>query len=321
LYVIAAGNPGEAVAWLPKLKRNDAAPNWRFRERSERPRIRILPNESKRLDIDLEPIVDFRMKFIDSLTGEPVPDVHFQVNDDYPGVTGQSDPTGSLAIRSLPAGEYTCFVHANGYYRGWADDAAPRWRNAASSEFPRGSLGKVVSLHHMVTFDLARDMPEATFVLERQVTISGRVLDPDGKPVQRATVNLVRAATETLPGGPERRQFYVKPDGNFTAELPPSGIGPYHLMVHDQGVEQAEKGRFQFDGTERRAWANGVGPRMETTAGQTIDNVELRLTRPGIIRGRVVDKTGKPLARVSVQSMAADNREGAEHNPATHSDG
>ena len=92
-------------------------------------------------------------------------------------------------------------------------------------------------------------------------------------------------------------------------------------MVHDGGRKQVHGGQFRFDAKEWRTWANGVGPTVATAAGQKIDNVELRLTRPGMIRGRLVDKTGKPVARSALRSIAADDHEGAFHNPATSSDG
>jgi hypothetical protein len=93
-----------------------------------------------------------------------------------------------------------------------------------------------------------------------------------------------------------------------TVELPATDAGPYNLMVHD--------GDYQ----EWRHWANGIGPAMQTTPGKKVDNVELRLTRGGTIRGRTVDEQGKPVANVYLQITACDLMENRYYNPATRSD-
>lgn len=49
-------------------------------------------------------------------------------------------------------------------------------------------------------------------------------------------------------------------------------------------------------------------------------NIELRMTRPGIIRGRTVNKAGKPVAAVQVQATAIGFTETARSNPFAISD-
>jgi hypothetical protein len=90
--------------------------------------------------------------------------------------------------------------------------------------------------------------------------------------------------------------------------LPPSDGKPYNLMVHD-GAHQ-----------EWRHWANGIGQPFQTTAGQKIENLELRLTRGGMIRGRVVDEHGEPQVGVLVQATASDRLEHVYYHPSTRSD-
>ena len=87
--------------------------------------------------------------------------------------------------------------------------------------------------------------------------------------------------------------------------LPASGAAEYNLVAHD--------GKYQ----EWRMWANGVLPPVKTTPGQGIDGVTLSLTRPAVVRGRVVDADGKPVAGREVRAHAADKRENRYYDPTT----
>jgi hypothetical protein len=53
----------------------------------------------------------------------------------------------------------------------------------------------MIPLDEGLSFDLESGMPEVTIALEPVVTIKGRVVDPDGKPVAGATVSPVRSGT------------------------------------------------------------------------------------------------------------------------------
>ncbi len=319
-YVIVAGNSSNLTAWIPKLRLKDAGHNERSEDPaavpdpSDRPRLLIQPNAVKTLDIQLEASAEFRVRFIDSVAGRAVPDVQIRA-DNFPGIEGKSDESGFVTIHSLPVGEISFGIYARGYLRAGSEDASPRWKEAVTKERPLGSSRAMLPVYEKIPFDLVPGIPEATISLEPPVTISGRVLDPDGKPVAEAIVRLVCSSRGTSPGSFERRKFHTDKDGHFTAELPPSENGKYNLMACEDGRNHGSRGEIHFGAKDWRTWANGVGLMMATTAGQKIDNIELRLTRPGAIRGRVVDKTGKPVARAAVQSVAADKLDGAFHNP------
>ena len=60
---------------------------------------------------------------------------------------------------------------------------------------------------------------------------------------------------------------------------------------------------------------------MQPKPGETVDNIELRFTRPGTIRGRLVDKSGQPIVRAAVYSIATDHRDDTDHHPTARSDG
>ena len=87
--------------------------------------------------------------------------------------------------------------------------------------------------------------------------------------------------------------------------LPASGAAEYNLVAHD--------GKYG----QWRTWANGVLPPVKTTPGQAIENVTLTLTRPAVVRGKVVDAEGRPVAGREVRAHAADRLENRYYDPTT----
>ena len=79
----------------------------------------------------------------------------------------------------------------------------------------------------------------------------------------------------------------------------------YNLVAHD--------GKYQ----QWRAWANGVHPPFRTEPGQALEGVDLRLTRPASVKGRVVGPDGKPIAGREVRASAADKLENRYYDPTT----
>ena len=176
----------------------------------------IGPDEAKRLDIRLEPGVTFWAKVVDSLTGKTVPNVrlwHWQ----HPGVEGRPDKDGYVAVRDMIPGAFRFQVDAPGYARWWSDQAASEWsrRQISESGWQRN--------FDQIDFDLERGMRPVTITLEPAVTVTGRVLDPDGKPVAGATVAPALTGTGNSLTGDTRFSFESKQDGTFTMLLPASG--------------------------------------------------------------------------------------------------
>ena len=92
-------------------------------------------------------------------------------------------------------------------------------------------------------------------------------------------------------------------DGRFEAVLPASGQCEYSLFAHD--------GQYQ----EWRTWANGVGPTIQTKPGQVVADVEIRLTRPADVRGKVTDGEGRPIANREVRARATDELGNENYTP------
>src|SRR5262249_10496578 len=55
-----------------------------------------------------------------------------------------------------------------------------------------------------------------------------------------------------------------------------------------------------------RTWANGVLPPFRTQPGEVLRDVEIRLTRPATVRGRVTDANGRPIPRREARASARD---------------
>ena len=308
-YAIEIRAPGVGTARVPKPgEEGDAVPESNLLPQPPQPKVAIAPNETKHLDIQLTPGVDFRAQLIDSVTGRPVPNArlwHWQ----YPGVKGRSDGQGIVSISTMPEGEFTFMIEAPaGYVRGWSPEIPERWKQLIKESHPGRASSPTIELDSGLPFDLQAGMSPVSISLEPGVTITGRVLDPHGKPVSGATVAPARSGKGTSITGDTRYSVATKLDGSFSVVLSPSDGRKYNLMVHD--------GEYQ----QWRNWANGIGPVLETKPGQKIENVELHLSRAGSIRGQTVDKQGRPLANIHVQTTALDRFENNYYNPAIRSD-
>jgi hypothetical protein len=192
---------------------------------------------------------------------------------------------------------------AGNYARWWSDNAAKEHQRKAKPD----TLGFRRNLDDL-TFHIHPGMPPVTIVLERCVTITGRVLDPDGKPVAAATVAPALTGSGNSLTGDTRYSVRTADDGTFEMKLPASGAAKYNLVAHD--------GNFR----QWRTWANGVGEPIRTKPGEEIRDVELRLTRPGVVRGVVLDTAGKPAINREVQAQPVDKLENRYYVPTTRTD-
>ncbi|MGO9920510.1 MAG: carboxypeptidase regulatory-like domain-containing protein [Isosphaeraceae bacterium] len=258
----------------------------------------LATDEAKRLDIRLDRGVTFRAKVVDSLTHEPVSGVrlwHWQ----HRGVEGKSGKDGTVTIPDMMPGRFAFDVDAPGYARWWSEQAATEWSRHQILK-DRGGWQRNFDF---IDFELTAGMEPVTITLERAVTITGRVLDPDGKPVAGATVAPALTGTGNSLTGDTRFSVQTDKDGQFTMTLPASGGRQYNLVAHD--------GKYQ----EWRNWANGILPAFAAKPGQEIRGVELKLTKPATVRGRVTDRDGKPIANREVRAAAADLLENRYYDP------
>lgn len=110
--------------------------------------------------------------------------------------------------------------------------------------------------------------------------------DPDGQPVKKALIELI-AENQTEAGN---YTAVTGPDGTFRIEniIP----GRYHLFTERTGLLDTDKQRGRNEGRI-----------LALTAGQEVKDIHLRLLAAAVIRGRVTDEDGDPLANVEVTAL------------------
>ena len=120
--------------------------------------------------------------------------------------------------------------------------------------------------------------------LPARATVEGIVTrDPDSTPVKKALIELI-AENQAEAGD---YTAVTGPDGTFRIEdvVP----GRYHLFAERTGLLDTDKQRGRTEG------------RMLTiTAGQEVKEIHLRLQAAAVVRGRVTDEDGDPLANADV---------------------
>jgi hypothetical protein len=223
-------------------------------------------------------------------------------NWQHKGVESRTDARGELALSEMLPGPFHFDIEAAGYTRWWSPDAVSEWNRYLPQTRPGSNWQRNFD---SLDFDLQPGKAAVKIFVEKGVRITGRVVDPDGKPVAGATVAPALTGTGNSLTGDTRFSVETKTDGTFQMLLPASGKARYNLVVHD--------GKY----SQWRQWANGVLPPIQTTPGQEIKDVTLTLTRGATVRGKVLDDKGKPLAFHEVRAHAADKLENRYYDPTT----
>src|SRR5690348_12397187 len=120
--------------------------------------------------------------------------------------------------------------------------------------------------------------------LPARSTVEGFVTrDPEGAPVKKALIELI---------GENQAEA-----GDYTAVTGPDGLfriegvipGRYHLFAERTGLLDSDKERGRSEGRL-----------LTITAGQEVKDIHLRLQAAAVVRGRVTDEDGDPLANAEV---------------------
>jgi protocatechuate 3,4-dioxygenase beta subunit len=265
------------------------------------PNNQISDGESKTVDLTLEPGATFKALCVDAETGEPVPNVTLMVWKEKT-LTGKSNKDGKIEIANAMEGKFSFGVKAKGYTRWWSGEALQQHQRklAPTGEFQRN--------FDDLEFAITKDGGEVKIELEKAVTITGVVQDPDGKPVAGATAAPAKTGSGNSLTGDTRFSVVTKKDGTFVMELPASNGTKYNLVAHD--------GKYG----QWRNWANGVVDSIETKPGEQIKDVVIKLTKGATVKGTVVDSGGSPVAGRQVRASAADRMENRYYDPETRTD-
>jgi protocatechuate 3,4-dioxygenase beta subunit len=269
----------------------------------------LAKRDQRQLDIQLRIGPTFRAMVLDAETNEPVAGIRLS-NGKQPGIEGISNADGSITIENMTPGEFEFDVTAVGeargsdvagqYARWWSPDAIEEHQRKIeydNSAFQRN--------FDDLSFNILGNTEPVKIYVEKAVSIRGRVIDPNGNPVAGVTVGPAKTGTGNSITGDTRYSVRTESDGTFHIRLPASNNSKYNLVAHDGGYQ------------EWRNWANGVGEVLTTRPGEELADVVLQLTRPGAVRGKVVDGDGKPVRNHRVRTQPADYLENRYYDPET----
>ncbi len=273
------------------------------------PEISVKKDEAKQLDIRLSKGVRFEAEVVDAESGKPV-EGFVLWSWKQPGIIGKSDAKGEIAIDSMLPGEFEFQVgggkpfkrnRIEGYFHGpfgrwWSEDALTKFerKQMVPGQFQRNLDG--------LSFDLSVGMEPVRIEVERGVVFFGKVFDPDGNPVEGATVAPARTGSGNSLTGDTRYSKKTKADGSYRVVMPAGNDFQYNLVAHD--------GKYQ----QSRNWANAVTDPIESRPGDRIE-MDITLNRPATVKGRVVSQEDRSVAGLKVRSHAADLRGNRYYDP------
>ncbi|HEX8522782.1 MAG TPA: carboxypeptidase-like regulatory domain-containing protein [Tepidisphaeraceae bacterium] len=241
-------------------------------------------NEGKTQDLHLEPPITLKVVAQDSESGTPVEGVRISGARESGG-SGVTSKEGLAEIPDLLPGQVSLNVRARGFCRWWIHDQKKE-EVVYYTKFP---------LHNnTVEVNVARDMDAIHLDLEKGVTVRGIVQDPDGNPVASATVGPVTGGDFITQDS--RYNVVTRKDGSFATTLPASLEHQYALVAID--------GTAEFKAP--RKWASGHSEPMQTNPGQEINNIVIKLTKGGSVKGKLTNSSGDPAGGKSVRAMPAN---------------
>jgi protocatechuate 3,4-dioxygenase beta subunit len=228
-------------------------------------------------------------RLIDPATGRPVPAKHVTYvklptnpNDGYPGTghSGTVDPTFRMTV---PPGEG--FIYANVRGR-----ETPYTRARLRKEDKGKGIGgtgdgetttimlSAYNAYKIIDVPAGAEDFKVDLVMTRGLTLKGRVVDPDGKPVTGVRCH-----------GLSSTWGFIKtlPDATFE--------------VH--GLEPGHPRQLGFAHKERRL-VGAVIIKDEDLKSEA--PLEIRLGPPGSVKGRLVDEDGLPLAGATLSVMTVE---------------
>jgi protocatechuate 3,4-dioxygenase beta subunit len=239
-----------------------------------------------------EPGVDGGVDRDHSMAGVRVRAVN--ASDTHETVT---DAQGFYEFRNLPPGTYR--VHIDNP-KGTTLRFPIGYGKTGLQRFPRSKLASETQLE--VTAESGNGFD---FVLASDTRISGRVLDPDGRPMKDVCIDI--ESLQASSAGSLRVFDCTESDGSYTLEkMPP---GSYRIVANRNGSMSAAApfGKLYHPGTPD----GNKGTILTITAGQHIANVDFRvsaLARRIELRGRLIFSDGIPVPRQSLHFSGDDGR-------------
>jgi protocatechuate 3,4-dioxygenase beta subunit len=168
-------------------------------------------------------------------------------------------------------------------------------RQTASWRMVARGLPVVASLVAMLVPLVVHGQQHGDAGQERRASLRGRVLDRGtGKPVAGAfvSVDTVRPRLENsqlVPGASDAEGSYATTDAE----------GRFHLP-------SVKPGSRILSAVLLKSLFIRTGRMLDLSPGQSMEDLELRLTLPGVVRGKVVDEHGVPVPGVRVSAVVEE---------------
>ncbi len=232
-------------------------------------------------------------RVVDAQTGENVSGANVRLRFWY----GPESPTQPLSEEwtASPGPEFTIEAAppADGYV---VEAVAPGYAPSHSSNF-------------MV--QAGKDVEGIVVRLRRGGSITGRIVDPDGKPVARARV--VSHESDWTDDVFTQALGFTYPTNATTAEA----------RTNDQGVftlRSLTAENYMID-IQAAGYTRAMKRELRVLDGVPLDVGEIRLARGGQVRGTVFDAAGKPLTAASVSLRPVDHDMPSSYSTKSAGDG
>jgi beta-lactamase regulating signal transducer with metallopeptidase domain/protocatechuate 3,4-dioxygenase beta subunit len=280
--------PGVGVAWLSQQT--------------------IRAGQRGECSVTLQTGVTFEARVTDSQTGAPIEGIRLYrwLGVGRFDIEGHSGADGVVRIENLPPGHLSFAIEAPGYGQWWSPQTLSPWMQSR--------IGKEPSVHGYrfnvweLDYDLQPGMAPVSIVVEKAAIVRGRVLDPDGQPVAGATVDAVLSGTGASLTSTARTRVQTDADGTYEVHLPDTSDHDCNLMAHDGQP-------FEW-----RTWANGVTSPFRARAGQVVEGLNITLTRPATVSGRVWTTQNQPQADSWIIARSTDGLESEDYRPTATTD-
>ncbi len=231
-----------------------------------------------------------KARIVDSISGKPVEGVTV-CHRDTENLRAVSDNQGQIIIRGLSEKTNHFEMLSDEYARWWSDKAI--FLDQRES-IPEGN--GIQRNFHGLSFYNVSNITSVTIVVEKGVKIKGTVLDPQGRPRAYSIIAPCLTGTGNSITGDIKYSVLSDENGKYEILLPAGGESSYNLMTFD--------GEYQ----SWREYANGYTEPFKTEPGQLIENMDISLQIPAVVKGTLRHPDGSPIAsRTLIAYPAAMN--------------
>jgi hypothetical protein len=235
-----------------------------------------------RLPVQSGPPASLSGYVLENTTGKPINGAEVKVLRPSSDVTVKSGPDGRFHFENLPVDAYNISVSKEGYV------------SATGGRFG----GRRMSL--------AAGEKRTDFILRMQGTgtVSGRILDSNGRPLPQASVNVFRFTYQDLQAEPSGMRVVsgrnTDDRGEFRVFNVPSGV---YLVLVSPPASSSTSGAALYPGEREIGRAQSIVVRAEEET--RLRDLTLPLPMRGAVRLRVVNATGGSLPQGIATRIAA----------------